>query len=164
MKPLNAEKKSISSMAACSVVYVEKCEGGILSGRIVNDCLKEPVLFHGMGDFAIKMDRIYDFLGLERPDSSPVSFFGHKESWEDGFALRDKPDDDCQDTWMGRESYIALFVVHTRYRYHSSWQGSIAWPEKGAEKPYNSVLDCIRLMTEAVEHETKQKREERGYV
>ncbi|MCB6611377.1 hypothetical protein V3C10_18265 [[Clostridium] symbiosum] len=161
---MNTEKKSISSMAACSVVYVEKYEDGILSGRIVNYCLKEPVLFHGMGDFAIKMDRIYDFLGLERPDSLPVSFFGQKESGKNGFVLRDKPDDDGRDTWMGRESYIALFVVHTRYRYHSSWQGSIAWPEKSIEKPYNSTLDCIRLMTEAVEYETEQKRKDRETV
>lgn len=159
MEALNTGKKSISSMAACSVVYVEKCEDGILSGRIVNYCLEEPVLFHGTGDFAIKMDRIYDFLGLERPDSLPVSFLGREESREDGFILRDKPDDDWQDTWMGRENYIALFVVHTRYRYHSSWQGSIAWPKKGVEKPYNSVLDCIRLMTEAVEYEIERKRE-----
>ncbi|WP_125143258.1 hypothetical protein [Clostridium transplantifaecale] len=155
---MNTEKKSISSMAACSVVYVEKYDNGILSGRIVNYCLEEPVLFHGMGDFAIMMDRIYDFLGLERPDSLPVSFLGQEKSWNDGFVLRDKPDDGCQDTWIGRESYIALFVIHTRYRYHSSWQGSIAWPEKSMEKPYNSVLDCIRLMTEAVEYETEQKQ------
>ncbi len=161
---MNTEKKSISSMAACSVVYVEKCEDGILSGRIVNGCLEEPVLFHGVGDFAIKMDRIYDVLGLERPDSIPVSFFEQKESRKDAFVLRDKPDDGAQDMWMGRECYIALFVVHTRYRYHSSWQGSIAWPEKRIEKPYNSTLDCIRLMTEAVEYETEQKREKREPV
>lgn len=155
---MNTEKKSISSMAACSIIYVEKCDNGILSGRIVNYCLEKPVLFHGMGDFAIKMDRIYDFLGLERPDSLPVSFLGQEKSRDDEFVLRDKPDDGCQETWMGRESYIALFVIHTRYRYHSSWQGSIAWPEKSMEKPYNSVLDCIRLMTEAVEYETEQKQ------
>lgn len=161
---MNTEKKNISSMAACSVVYVEKCEDGILSGRIINCCLKEPVLFHGMGDFAIKMDRIYDFLGLERPDSLSVSFYEQKESRDDGFVLRDRPDDDCQEMWMSRESYIALFVVHTRYRYHSSWQGSIAWPERNLERPYNSVLDCIRLMTEAVEYEKEQQRKERESV
>lgn len=161
---MNTEKKSISSMEACSIIYVEKCDNGILSGRIVNYCLEEPVLFHGLGDFAIKMDRIYDFLGLERPDSLPVSFLGQEKGRDYGFALCDKPGDGCQDMWMGRESYIALFVIHTRYRYHSSWQGSIAWPEKSVEKPYNSVLDCIRLMTEAVEYETEQKQEKRGSV
>lgn len=151
MKDTDAEKK-LSSMATCAVVYIEKCENGIPSGRIINHFLEEPVSFHGIGDFVVKMDAVYDLLGLPRPDYPEVTFLEGEKKAEYGFTLRDKPADGWDGVWLGHENYITLLVIHTQHRYNASWQGRISWPEKRIEKLYSSTLDCIKLMMEAVEY------------
>lgn len=45
----------------------------------------------------------------------------------------------------------ASFVVHVQFRQHATWQGNITWVDKGLTQQFRSVLEMIRLMTEAVE-------------
>ena len=43
----------------------------------------------------------------------------------------------------------ATFVIDVQYRQHSSWQGTITWAEKGETKRFRSVLEMLRLMSDA---------------
>ena len=45
----------------------------------------------------------------------------------------------------------ASFLVHVQFRQHATWQGNITWINKGVTQQFRSVLELIRLMTEAVE-------------
>ncbi len=43
----------------------------------------------------------------------------------------------------------ATFVIDVQYRQHASWQGTITWAEKGETRRFRSVLEMLRLMSEA---------------
>lgn len=43
----------------------------------------------------------------------------------------------------------ATFVIDVKYRQHASWQGTITWAEKGETRRFRSVLEMLRLMSEA---------------
>ena len=51
----------------------------------------------------------------------------------------------------GKEKEKASFVVHVQFRQNATWQGTITWIDKGITQHFRSVLEMIRLMTEAVE-------------
>ena len=55
----------------------------------------------------------------------------------------------------------ATFVIDVQYRQHASWQGTITWAEKGETRRFRSVLEMLRLMSEAQpEQETVDWKDE----
>lgn len=52
---------------------------------------------------------------------------------------------------VNKEKEKASFVVHVQFRQNATWQGTITWVDKGVSQHFRSVLEMIRLMTEAVE-------------
>ena len=51
----------------------------------------------------------------------------------------------------------ASFLVHVQFRQHATWQGTITWVNKGVTQQFRSVLEMIRLMTEAVESDNPER-------
>ena len=52
---------------------------------------------------------------------------------------------------IGAGEEKASFLVHVQFRQNATWQGTITWVNKGETQHFRSVLEMIRLMTEAVE-------------
>lgn len=55
---------------------------------------------------------------------------------------------------------IATFVIHVRYRQHSTWQGDIFWGEKQEKVFFRSVLEMLKLIDNALDAtDEKEPRE-----
>lgn len=50
---------------------------------------------------------------------------------------------------------MATFVVHVKYRQHSTWQGEVVWAEKNVKRTFRSALELLKLIDNALEDETE---------
>ena len=50
---------------------------------------------------------------------------------------------------------LATFVVHVKYRQHSTWQGEVVWTEKGKKKSFRSALELLKLIDGALDSDTE---------
>ena len=48
---------------------------------------------------------------------------------------------------------LATFVVHVKYRQHSTWQGEVVWAEKNEKRTFRSALELLKLIDNALDDE-----------
>ncbi|MBQ6833741.1 MAG: hypothetical protein IJO55_04915 [Lachnospiraceae bacterium] len=48
---------------------------------------------------------------------------------------------------------LATFVVHVKYRQHSTWQGEVVWAEKNEKRTFRSALELLKLIDNSLDDE-----------
>lgn len=122
-----------------SLICIDSYEDGILQGRIYNPH-QEPVIFDSLSQFLIKMENLLDDLQHPQAYMSPRRFHTPVLQIEHVSTPLRPPKGDK-----------ATFMLHIRFRQHTSWQGTIHWKEQHLEQSFRSVLELILLMDSALQ-------------
>jgi len=56
---------------------------------------------------------------------------------------------------LEQKGSMATFVVHIKYRQHSTWQGEVVWAEKNEKRTFRSALELLKLIDNALEGENE---------
>lgn len=146
-------RSEASALLICLDTFVN-CDW---NGRLYIRSRTEPEPFSGVLELLEKMESFYD--GLDFPQASTVS-----RSFQAAPARRSRPqggrgfarqNERQPVAWSEQEmkrerGLLATFLVRTRYRQSSTWQGQIIWMEKDEHMPFCSTLEMLRRIESAL--------------
>ncbi|MBP3804526.1 MAG: hypothetical protein J6I76_11630 [Oribacterium sp.] len=137
-------------------ILVEKTRDHDFSGVIINQYDDRRIEFDSCMSMLNELDTIYDDWGFPEASSKTRSFTMHRsELTNEGgvvekkklthIAAETKPRDISQE-----RGKAATFLLLTEMRQHSSWQGVVLHVEGDKKSRFDSVLDLLFLMDEAL--------------
>ena len=116
-----------------TVVCIDEYVDGVCTGRLTNPGLPEPILFHGVMQFLLEMEKLLDDMRFPEP-------FTRTRSFSPAAA---PPGNTVPSTAHG---HLATFNLRVLFRQNASWQGSVQWLEGRQEESFRSVLELLLLM------------------
>ena len=137
-------------------ILVEKTRDHDFSGVIINQYDDRRIEFDSCMSMLNELDTIYDEWGFPEASSKTRSFTMHRsELTNEGgvvekkklthIAAETKPRDISQE-----RGKAGTFLLLTEMRQHSSWQGMVLHVESDKKSRFDSVLDLLFLMDEAL--------------
>ena len=136
---------ALKMMGSDVKICVYSCDEQEIKGKIYHCCLEEPMIFHGISDMVIKVDKIYDAIGF--PPSSPERRTIHPRK---NTAQPLKYYHDFKD-FASMEGEKFAFFLKVRYRQNVSWQGSIHFSGDVSSYQFRSVLELMGYIMEKIE-------------
>lgn len=127
-------------------ICVDDNKGEVLSGRLFHCYTEEAWEFKTIVQMLEKMETLFDAIGYPQASTVTRNFGRHKDVQETELQKVKNQQDIIKH--RGKK---ATFFVHVKYRQNSSWQGQVEWAEKGVLKQFDSELDLIKLITNAVD-------------
>ena len=143
------ERASLPAAASEILVIIEHCKNGIPSGHLLNDFAEQPVAFYGFADLFLKMDALYDYLDLPQACRKTRTFSPEEEEKYERLVPYQKRSYTLY-LHQAQSKGLLTFLVKTRFRQNGSWQGILSWLEAEKEQRFISALQCLKLMTEAL--------------
>ena len=123
-----------------TIVCIDSCENGVLSGRFYNSFLPDGVRFSSLMQFLQQMEKTLD--SMDFPQSYTITR---------SFA---PPPDNLPSSQLAEPGSCtgakATFALRILFRQNSSWQGSVAWLEGRSEQSFRSALELVFLMDSAL--------------
>lgn len=116
-----------------TVVCVDEYVDGVCTGRLINPGLPEPILFRGVMQFLLEMEKLLDDMRFPEPFSRTRSFAPPMVP----------PRNTAPSTAHG---HLATFNLRVQFRQNASWQGSVKWLEGRQEESFRSVLELLLLI------------------
>ena len=132
---------------------------GVLKGKLFSQYLEEPFDFVSVLRMIEKMETIFDSVKFPQAFLTPRSF---REKNKKGGVQKTKVPDDTEiildpSVYEGPGA-TCTFEISVRFRKNATWQGQIHWVEKDMKRNFESVLEMLKLVDEAIsEHETDAK-------
>ncbi len=118
-----------------TLVCVDACQSGVLSGRFYNRFLSEGKSFRCLTEFLQVMEHMLDTLDFPRAYTQCRSFISVPPVLERA----------AEDNRIG--GMEATFAVRIQFRQNSSWQGSVKWLEGGQELRFRSALELVCMIS-----------------
>ena len=129
-----------------AAICIDRGESEHYIGRLYHKYHVGPIEFHDLGYLLSQIDKLCDISGY--PQSTTMSrTFAEKKSTSGEGALQVADFEQILDQKGG----LATFVVHVKYRQHSTWQGEIVWAEKNKKQTFRSALELLKLIYNALE-------------
>ena len=145
----------VTSVSAKTVIRIYSYEEQVLAGSITNDFYGKTMYFRDVLQMAAILESLFDSLSFPQSSVGYRSFRApakRRSSQSKKFmkvgGIMQAP---AEELMSNKEKEKASFVVHVQFRQNATWQGTITWIDKGITQHFRSVLEMIRLMTEAVE-------------
>ena len=123
-----------------TLVCVDACQSGVLSGRFYNRFLSEGKSFRCLTEFLQAMEHMLNTLDFPRVYTQCRSFIS---------AASPVSDRGAEENRIG--GMEATFAVRIRYRQNSSWQGTVKWLEGEQELQFRSALELICMISNVLE-------------
>ena len=147
------EQPQVTSTSVKAVIRIFSYEDQVLTGSITNAFLNRTLYFRDVVQMAAILESLYDSLSIPQSSVSYRCFREPKRrrnrqlhSMKAGGIVQEETEKK-----IGAGEEKASFLVHVQFRQNATWQGTITWVNKGETQHFRSVLEMIRLMTEAVE-------------
>lgn len=122
-----------------TLVCVDACQSGVLSGRFYNRFLSEGKSFRCLTEFLQAMEHMLDTLDFPRAYTQCRSFKPAVPA----------PDRAAEESRIG--GMEATFAVRIQFRQNSSWQGSVKWLEGEQELQFRSALELVCMISSVLE-------------
>lgn len=132
-----------------ATVCVDRIFGGHYIGRLYHKYQKGFSEFNGIEQLFILIDKLCDKSGYPQSTTQRRTFQSKKENTSGEEALQVTDIDHVLD----QKGSMATFVVHVKYRQHSTWQGEVVWAEKNEKRTFRSALELLKLIDNALEEE-----------
>ncbi len=118
-------------------------------GRMYHKYQCEFTEFNGVEQLFTLIDELCDKSGYPQRTTKKRTFRTKKEitSREEALQVMDI------DHVLDQKGSMATFVVHVKYRQHSTWQGEVVWAEKNEKQTFRSALELLKLIDNALEDE-----------
>ena len=137
-------------------ILVEKTRDHDFSGVIINQYDDRRIEFDSCVSMLNELDAIYDDWGFPEASSKTRSFTVHRSDPANGGEVTGKKklthiaaETKARDISQERGK-AATFLLLTEMRQHSSWQGMVLHVESDKKSRFDSVLDLLFLMDEAL--------------
>ncbi|WP_195268134.1 hypothetical protein [Eubacterium sp. 1001713B170207_170306_E7] len=132
----------VNSIRLC----LDHCDGSLLDGTIIGVALKEPMTFKGLRAFVAQVDAAFDQIGRPQPhqitrsfrneEAKPSSYMANPEQYHEAGEIQ---------AWLGMAKTLDLIMLT---RHYTEWQGILKNADGTTAGHFNSVLECIRLITQ----------------
>ena len=122
-----------------TMVCVDSCANGVLSGRFYNPSQPAGERFGSLLELILRMERMLDQMMFPQPFSARRSF-----------APLDRAPGMIPGAEETQRGAKATFAVRVLFRQNGSWQGSVTWVEGKREESFRSVLELIHLLGSAL--------------
>ncbi|MEG0378025.1 MAG: hypothetical protein RR614_06060 [Eubacterium sp.] len=132
----------VNSIRLC----LDHCSGGGLEGKIIGVALKDSIHFRGLRAFVTQVDKAFDTIG--KPQSHQITrSFKQTEPVPTPFLANPPRYHELEEIveLLGAEKTLDLVMITRR---HTEWQGILKDTEGNSVGRFNSVLECIQLITE----------------
>lgn len=134
-------------------ICIDRVEAPYYKGRLYHKYEKEPQVFGDIGQLLWMMESVFDRSGYPQSSTKNRSFRERQEytSGEGASQVADIGD------VLKQNGDLATFVVHVKYRQHSTWQGEVVWAEQNKKQTFRSALELLKLIDSALEDEKIEK-------
>lgn len=130
-------------------VCIDQVIGGAYIGRLYHKYSKSCSEFRNVEQLLQILERLCDQIGY--PQSTTQSrIFQTKRATETGEEALQVSD---SSEILENKGTLGTFVVHVKYRQHSTWQGEVVWAEKNEKRSFRSALELLKLIDGALEIE-----------
>lgn len=147
-------RKTDVPQSAAVMIYVKKCENGVMSGEMRNQYIPAPIPFDGALELLLQLDALFNTLRAPVPERNLRCFSDEreekieKEFWNAKLAKRPRRSYMTEPA-VSQES----FLLDVYYRHHGSWQGKLTWLRRGKERNFLSALQFLHLLAEALQQD-----------
>lgn len=126
-------------------ICVDQWIGGEMSGRIFHCYDQEPWVFADVVQLLQLMEQFFDAIAFPQAATASRSF-GAVEKKE-----VKKLEKVCDlDEVTAQTGKLATFFAHVQYRQNATWQGTLVWVEKECRQNFNSTLEFVKLLDNAI--------------
>jgi hypothetical protein len=134
-------------------ICIDDISGYDFSGRITNPYMPEVKPFISSNEMLKIIDRFLDSVGIPRPLLSPRLFSDAAPESKPKTPVRAQKDIEVyrsESELASCRGEISTFLVHIKFRYNASWQGSFKWVEGNQSRDFRSTLDLLRMISDAL--------------
>ena len=124
-----------------TTVCIDEYSRSRFAGRLYNPYLETGVRFDSLIDLLLQLEELLDAMRFPQSFTAPRSFTPKQPVEPAG------GDSVEHSREQGRR---ATFSVRIFFRQNATWQGAVAWLEKGQEQTFRSALELIFLMHSAL--------------
>ena len=119
------------------------------TGRLYHKYQMEPERFSDIGQLLGLVEMVCDMSGYPQSTTQDRSFRKKQEntSGKEASQVAD------MNEMLEQKGDLATFVVHVKYRQHSTWQGEVVWAEKNEKRTFRSALELLKLIDNALDDE-----------
>ena len=134
-----------------TTVCVDQVDGERYIGRMYHKYQKGFSEFSGIEQLIRMIDRLCDRSGYPQSTTQNRTFRDQNQitSREEALQVTDI------DHVLDQKGSLATFIVHVKYRQHSTWQGEVVWAEKNEKRTFRSALELLKLIDNALEDEAE---------
>lgn len=148
MRKYGIERMNVNISAPnLTVICIDRIQDENFIGRIYHKFNKAAIEFKNIEQILLILDRLCDKVGYPQRTTKPRQFQSGNitERREEVLQVVDS------NSILEQKGSIGTFVVHVKYRQHSTWQGEVVWAEKGLKKSFRSALELLKLIDGALE-------------
>lgn len=135
-----ARKRAVHNADRYFTIAVDKYDGHCIKGRLFHGEDSKGICFDGMIGMLLNMDQIFDAMGCPLQTFQMRMFPGTKRP-----VIISEICDRTESL-----SSLSTFCIYVKYRYNATWQGTVKWLEKERTEPFESVLQLIMIMNQAL--------------
>jgi len=145
---MNRVNVNISAPNLASIC-LDEAKVSCYKGRLYHKYKVGPEEFNDAGHMLQLIEKLCDTSGYPQSSTKSRSFQNMEES-----AIRKEAEPVADsDMVLSQKGDLATFVVHVKYRQHSTWQGEVVWAEKNKKKVFRSALELLKLIDGALDAE-----------
>ncbi len=126
-------------------ICIDSIEDGEMSGKIYHCYSKEPVTFSNIIRMIEAAEVFFDQIRFPEASTQMRSFEKKEPVVEARLEKVCMPEEVLE-----KRGGKGTFLLNVRYRQNSSWQGEIQWIEENVVYQFCSVLDLIKILSNAL--------------
>lgn len=132
-----------------AVICIDTVKAESFLGRLYHKYHEDSIKFYDIGQLLPELDRLCDQSGYPQKATVDRTFRkqGFSASRKEALQVADV------DQILNQSGGLATFVVHIKYRQHSTWQGEVVWAEKNQKQTFRSALELMKLIDGAINQE-----------
>ncbi len=129
-------------------ICIDRNSSGGAGGRLYHKYIKEPVRFNAVGELLDDMEDLFDMIGYPERSTQQRTF---EDLPEPNAKRKEAVQVTTTDDLLRQSGDLATFVVHVKFRQHSTWQGEVVWAEKNKKCYFRSALELLKLIDGALD-------------
>lgn len=127
-------------------VCIDKDDNGELGGRIYHCYDKNPWLFSNVIRMVELMEDLFDRISFPQASTKTRTFTNTVHQGKEKLEKVSTPQEA-----ISQRGEKGTFLIYVKYRQNSSWQGEVQWLENGGVSQFVSVLELLKLLSNALE-------------
>ena len=139
-------------------VCIDSSGNGDYQGCIWQQYDSQPIVFEGMVDMVLQMDKLFDMWGFPQAGVKSRSFVD-VASGPKKVNILDKNQKIKKMDLQGKVGQCGTFLIQVKYRQNASWQGEVVWKEQNKRLHFRSVLELLKMMDSAMEWTNSQSED-----